>query len=61
VVAQETPRFFMGITVQEVTPDIARELGLSDFGGLIVTQGEPVSEADGGGIQRGDLPVPFVT
>lgn len=45
----------LGLTVQDLTPDIARSLGLSDAEGVVVSQVEPNSPADNAGIQRGDV------
>ena len=45
----------LGMTVQEITPDIARHLGLSEKGGIIVTdvkQGSPAAE---GGLRPQDI------
>jgi serine protease Do len=45
----------LGMTVQELTPEIARNLGLSDAKGIVVTNVEDNSVADEAGIQRGDV------
>ena len=45
----------LGITVQELTPEIARDLGLKNETGVVVTRVEPGSSADDAGIQRGDV------
>lgn len=45
----------LGIGVQNVTPDIARQLGLKETAGVVVTQVEPGSPAENAGIQRGDV------
>ena len=45
----------LGMTVDEITPELAAELGLKETSGVIVTQvanGSPASEA---GLQRGDV------
>lgn len=52
---QEKAKPSMGMTVQEVTPEIARQLHLSGPGGVVVTQVEPGSPADESGMQRGDV------
>jgi serine protease Do len=45
----------LGLTAQELTPEIARSLGLSDTKGVVVSNVEEDSPADEAGIQRGDL------
>ena len=45
----------LGITVQNLTPEIARGLGLKKPGGVVVTQVESGSPADEAGIQNGDV------
>ncbi|MGH8056585.1 MAG: PDZ domain-containing protein, partial [Candidatus Entotheonellia bacterium] len=45
----------LGLTVQDLTPEIARSLGLSDSEGVVVSKVEPNSPADNAGIQRGDV------
>ncbi len=45
----------LGLTVQDITPEIARNLGLEGVSGVVVTevtQGSPAAE---GGIRRGDV------
>ncbi|OPL12443.1 MAG: peptidase [delta proteobacterium MLS_D] len=44
-----------GMTVQAITPDMALHFGLSDTGGVIVTEVEPGSRADEAGIQPADI------
>jgi serine protease Do len=44
-----------GMLVQEITPTIARRLGLSEAGGLIVTRVEPDGPAAQAGVKAGDL------
>lgn len=46
---------FFGMTVEEVTPQMARNLGLKDKKGVIVTQVKPGSPADQGGIMERDV------
>jgi serine protease Do len=43
------------MSVQELTPEIARNLGMSDTKGIVVTNVEENSPADTAGIQRGDV------
>ena len=45
----------LGLTVQEVTPDIARGLGLEDTAGVVVNNIEPDSPAANAGLRRGDI------
>ncbi|HZD10173.1 MAG TPA: DegQ family serine endoprotease [Candidatus Binatia bacterium] len=45
----------LGMTVQELTPEIARSLGVSDSRGLVVTNVEDGTPADEAGIRRGDV------
>ncbi len=45
----------LGISVQNVTPEIARELGLKKEAGVVVSRVEPGSAAADAGIQRGDV------
>jgi serine protease Do len=45
----------LGLTVQELTPEIARNLGVSETKGLVVTNVEEGSPADEAGVQRGDV------
>jgi serine protease Do len=42
----------LGLTVQEVTPDLAERLGLEKAGGVIVSNVRPGSAAAGAGIRR---------
>jgi serine protease Do len=45
----------LGMNVQEITPEVARQLQLKDSGGVIVTQVEAGSPAEEAGVQRGDV------
>jgi serine protease Do len=45
----------MGLTVQDITPEIGRSLGLEETNGIVVTNVTPDSEADKKGIRRGDV------
>jgi serine protease Do len=45
----------LGIVVQNLTPEIARELGVKMDAGIVVTQVEPGSPAADAGIQTGDV------
>ncbi len=46
---------YFGMTVQEITPDIAEHLGLPDETGVIISQVESGGPADEAGIQAGDI------
>ena len=45
----------LGIVVQNLTPEIAKELGVKKDAGIVVTQVEPGSPAADAGIQTGDV------
>jgi serine protease Do len=45
----------LGMTVDEITPEMARPFGLSKGRGLVVVQVEPNSPAGEAGIRRGDI------
>jgi serine protease Do len=49
----EKPRF--GLSVQELSPEVAQQLGMEGAKGVIVTQVEPGSPADDAGIRRRDV------
>jgi serine protease Do len=50
------PAAMSGVSVQELTPDIARQLQLPpDTKGVVVVQIDPASPAVGAGLQRGDV------
>ena len=55
VASLDTPRESLGLTVQDITPDIAQELGLGKAGGVVVAGVEPGSPASDVGIQPGDV------
>jgi serine protease Do len=44
-----------GMRVQDVTPEIASQLGLEDAAGVVVTAIQPGSAAEDAGIRRGDV------
>jgi len=53
---QETPDDTkLGLTVQDISPEIARSLGLDDIKGIVVTNVTTDSEAERKGIRRGDV------
>jgi serine protease Do len=45
----------LGLTVQELTPEIARSLRVNESKGLVVTNVEEGSPADEVGLRRGDV------
>ena len=45
----------LGVTVQQVTSDMAQSLGLKQAGGAIVSSVSPGSAAERAGVQRGDV------
>jgi len=55
VVAKAPSHKPLGITVQNLTPEIARGLGLKKDTGVVVTRVEPGSPAADAGIQTGDV------
>jgi serine protease Do len=46
---------FLGVSVQDLTPEIAQGLGLKRAGGVVVAQVEPGSPAAEAGLQTGDV------
>src|SRR5512136_1463660 len=53
--AEEKAQVDLGMSVQEITPEVARQLRLKETGGVIVSQVESGSPADEAGLQRGDV------
>mgnify|MGYP001770837685 CR=1 FL=1 len=45
----------LGITVQSMTPQLAKQIGLDSEGGVIVTDVDPAGPAAAAGISRGDV------
>ena len=52
-------RGWIGVTVQEVTPDIAESFGLKGAKGALVGSVEPAGPAQAAGVKRGDIIVRF--
>ncbi len=48
-------QIWIGLKVQEVTPMIARSLGLTSARGLIISEADPESPAYKAGLRRGDI------
>jgi serine protease Do len=53
--AEQKASVDLGMSVQEITPEMARQLRLKETGGVIVSQVESGSPADEAGLQRGDI------
>jgi serine protease Do len=54
-IAEEDASEKLGLHVQDITPEIARQLRLEDRNGVVVTDVAAGSVVDFGGIQRGDV------
>jgi serine protease Do len=52
-------RGWLGVSIQPLTPDLAREFGTRDAKGVLVNEVVPDSPAARAGIQRGDILVEF--
>jgi serine protease Do len=55
VVASTAEKGELGLTVQQVTPQVAESLGLERAEGVVITAVEPGSAADDAGLRRGDI------
>jgi len=55
VTTSDTEESTLGLTVQELTGDIARSLGIDDIKGVVVTEVMPDSPASNAGLKRGDV------
>jgi len=55
----QTRRGWLGVFIQEVTPDIAESLGLKEAGGALVSSTNENSPAAKGGVQPGDVILKF--
>lgn len=45
----------LGLTAEQITPDLARRYGLSEDEGILITRVDPGSPSDDAGIKRGDI------
>ena len=54
-----TRRGWLGVFIQDITPDIAESLGLDDENGALVSSVHPDGPADEGGVQAGDVVLRF--
>ena len=52
-------RGWIGVSIQELTPDLARTFGLKDAGGALVSSVNPGEPADTAGVKAGDIIVSF--
>jgi serine protease Do len=52
-------RGWLGVSIQQVTPDLAKSFGLSDENGALVSGIIPGSPADKGGLKAGDIIMDF--
>lgn len=52
-------RAWLGVAIQDVTPELAKSFGLSEPHGALVADVTPRSPADKAGIERGDIIVTF--
>jgi serine protease Do len=49
----------LGVTIQDITPELAKSFGLKDTRGALIAQVVPGSPAEEGGIRQGDVIVEF--
>jgi serine protease Do len=48
-------RGYMGVHIQDLTPDLAKQFGLSQASGVLISDVEPGKPADRAGIRKGDV------
>ncbi|MBC2604760.1 Do family serine endopeptidase [Pelagicoccus albus] len=51
----EVRRGFLGVSIADVTPDIAEAFGMENTKGVLINDVEEDSAADAGGLERGDI------
>jgi serine protease Do len=59
VSAGKVTRGYLGVGIQELTPELAKALGLQDQKGALVAEVTPGSPAEKAGLKRGDVIVTF--
>lgn len=52
-------RGWLGVSIQEITPELAKSFGLKDAGGALVSDVVPGSPAEKAGLKRGDVIAEF--
>lgn len=55
MVASASVKGNLGITVEQITPDVAEKLGLQNTRGVVITAVAPNSVGDEAGLQPGDI------
>jgi len=55
----KTQRGWLGVRIQEVTPDIAKSLGLKNEDGVLISMVNPGEPAEKGGLKSGDVILEF--
>ena len=55
----EVTRGYLGVSIQNITPDLAKAMDVKDSDGALVADVSPGSPAEAGGIARGDVIIAF--
>ena len=55
----KTQRGWLGVRIQEITPDIAKSLGLKNEDGVLISMVNPGEPAEKGGLKAGDVILEF--
>ena len=55
----KTQRGWLGVRIQEITPDIAKSLGLKNEEGVLISMVNPGEPADKAGVKAGDVILKF--
>ena len=55
----KTQRGWLGVRIQEITPDIAKSLGLKDEEGVLISMVNPGEPAEKSGLKAGDVIIEF--